>query len=253
MTASAQNANTQPQEPVMAGFTAQRRDDAAANDGVDPEAPAADDQPQPPQRDQNARNRSQLGTDFDNTEFMRLLAMICGIQQIPTESVSLFREFTLDESKEKPTDANGTLFAKLGNDVVEISNRHVETDAVMTPALAYKMAAVAALNPNFGKITLTGSLEERTTLFMAAQHFGLEVEQSSIPVVSAEQSRAIAQSFRAFEIEAGLTESKAQQYLDEPEAEAPPEPAPTSMRERIRRFGRDASSGVNGYHRATFA
>ena len=236
MTASAQNETPQPAEApqAYAGFSTRPRQ--AANE----DAEEINSQPvRPVEETYRANKKTGLAGEFDNTEFMRLLTMIYGIQQIPTESVPLLRDYKLNSEKEKPTTADGTIYAKLGDSDIEITRDSITTDDAVTPALAYKMAAAAAINPNYTTLTLSGSLEDRVMLFMAAQHFGMEIDQSSIPDVPADQIGARADKFRAFETEAGLDNSVAAQYIQEEAA-----PQPTARNRRPQQQERREPSGL---------
>ena len=157
--------------------------------------------------------KSDLGKDFGNTEFMRLLCMVYGISEVPTAVVPVLKTFELDSSKAKPENSDGTLYAVVGGAKLEITKDSILTDDTITPALAYKMAAAASVNPAYKTLNLSGSLEDRVMLFLAAQHFGMEIEESSIPEVPEDQLAALAAKFHAFEKSANLPKSVAAEYL----------------------------------------
>lgn len=139
-----------------------------------------------------------LMPSFDNAAFLKLLAQIYGVQEIEKARAEKLRDFTLDASKGAQTGADGKLFAKLGDASVEITKESVLTNAPVTPALAYQMAAAVAANPNSGKLILEGTEDEKIMFFFAAQQMGLEIEESSIPEVPANIAD-LAQKFHAYE------------------------------------------------------
>lgn len=208
-------ANDQPQAlPALAGFsTGKAPPRTAVSD--DAETPAAETaQPKAP--------ASKLAQDFDGTEVMRLLAMIYGIQAIPTAIAPLLNDFKLDANKDKPTTADGTLFVTFNDTPIEITRTAILTDeGKLTPELAYKMAAVASLNPSNKPLALSGTPEDRMALFLAAKHFNLEIEEDSIPTIAADKIGGLAATFNAFETAAGLNKSTAAEYLDKPAADKP--------------------------------
>ena len=91
----------------------------------------------------------------------------------------------------------------------------------LTPELAYKMAAAASLNPSNKALSLSGTPEDRMALFLAAKHFNLEIEDSSIPTIAADKIGGLAAKFHAFETTAGLVKSTAAEYMDNPTAQKP--------------------------------
>ncbi|HEY0902213.1 MAG TPA: hypothetical protein VGD95_08825, partial [Micavibrio sp.] len=144
-----------------------------------------------------------LHAQFNHAEFLALLAKLYGIPEIDKDLAAKLEGFKLDAQKGAQTLEDGTLFAQYGNDAVEITTTSVLTDAKITPDLAYKMAAAAAANPNVGKLTLEGSDDDKIMLFLAAQHLGLKIEESSIPALPANIT-SLAQSFHQYEQDKGL-------------------------------------------------
>ncbi len=197
--------------PQLSGFAS--RPGPRAKASADTETP---EEKTTPDTDTNrdTDEKSDLGKDFDNTEFMRLLCMLYGISAIPTPVVPLLRGFELDSSKEKPVNSDGTIYALVDGAKLEITKDSILTDEPLTPALAYKMAAAASLNPAYKTLSLSGSLEDRVMLFMAAQHFGMEIEESSIPEIPADKLPGLAAKFYEFEQSANLGKSVAEEYLD---------------------------------------
>ena len=156
---------------------------------------------------------------FDNTAFLKLLALIYGVNEIEKARADKLSGFTLDPSKGEQNGADGKLFAKLGNASVEITKESVLTDSALTPALAYQMAAAAAANPNCGKLVLEGTEDEKIMLFFAAQQLGLEIEDSSIPEIPANIAD-LAKTFHDYEQEMNLP-NIAGTYLPQEEKKAP--------------------------------
>lgn len=154
------------------------------------------------------------------TPFLKLLRMMYQVPTVPLSIARLLQDVTLDETKPRPTDHTGKLYAKFGDISVEITQNSILTDAPMIPALAYKMAAAAAFNPHLPTLALSGSTEERVMLFLAAKHFGKMIDPSTMPNVPKETMERLAREFCAFEQSVGLTPSTAQHYLT-------PAPAPT--------------------------
>lgn len=175
--------------------------------------------------------KSKLAKDFDSTEFMRLLCMIYGVAEIPTAVIPLLKDFELDSGKEKPATSDGTLYAVVDGATLEITRDSILTDALLTPELAYKMAAAASVNPAYKTLSLSGSMEDRVTLFLAAQHFGLEIEETSIPEVPEDQIAKLAAKFHEFEVSAQLEKNIAGAYL----SAAPEAPAQTETVEAPRK------------------
>lgn len=195
--------------PDMAGFSSQR---PPASDKV-----SGDDETVTPEQKAAAqtepRERSKLGADFDGTEFMRLLAMLYGINEIPAAIKPQLDGFKLDATKAKPENDSGTLYATLDGVDIEITKNSVMANGPLTPAMAYKMAAAASLNPSYQSLTLSGTLEDRTMLFLAAKHFKLRIDQDSIPQIPEDQRESLIGKFRAFEKEAQLPVSVTEKYF----------------------------------------
>lgn len=231
MTAPADNTNVdtgaQPEQPqAFAGFTAgpaksRKTGSTGANmDAVDHLQKVVDAANNGEEAPQDPYKKSGLSEEFDNTEFMKLLTMLYGIKEIPAASVPHLQDFKLDNSKAKPDNADGTLYAKVGDAAVEITRDSITTNAAITPELAYKMAAAAALNPNYEAVTLSGSLEDRVMLTFAAKHFGLQIDESSKPSLTAAEAQEFAAKFHAYEVAAGLDESVCDHYMQEQTAGA---------------------------------
>lgn len=181
-----------------------------------------------------------LTEEFNNTEFMRLLAMIYGINEIPTPLAAPLSSIKLDSSKPKPVDYTGTIYAIADGVNVEITKDSVladESTGPLTPEVAYKMAAAAALNPAMKTLTLNGNEEDRAMLMWAAKHFDLDVTDESIPSIPADKVDALAQKFAAFEQAMGFEHSVVADLLgtDAPEpATVPEQPAPRQERREPR-------------------
>lgn len=239
MTASAENipVNEQPTAPAAAaksyaGFSS-RPQTPHADDEADEAAKIA-----APAAAPDADPKSKLNADFQGTDFMRLLCMIYGIQEIPTAIAPVLNDFKLDNSKEKPASSNDTLYAKFGDVSIEITKDSIladETAGPMTPELAYKMAAAASLNPSYQTLSLSGSMEDRAMLFLAAKHFDLKIEKASMPQVYEDVMGPLAEKFHAFEKSAGLTKSAAARYL--PSKQEVPAARATNKQERAEPTG----------------
>lgn len=174
-----QEASTQPEEPVMSGF----RTNAIRND-----------------------KKSSLHEQFNNTdftEFLKLLAKIYEVPEIKKSDADRLTGFRLDPDKGMQTGEDGKLFAKVGNASVEITKDYTLTDAPITPALAYQLAAAEAAKPNRGKLLLEGTDDDKIMLFFAARQLGLEIEESNVPEIP-ENIAELATAFHKYEEEMGL-------------------------------------------------
>lgn len=197
--AEAEPAADQNAAPVMAGFSTKRRTDKK-NGALVP-----------------------LQDQFHDAQFLAMLAKLYEVNEIEKDIAAKLSGFKLDASKGDQSLNDGTLYAQYGDAAVAITTSSVLTEAEMTPELAYKMAAAAAANPKVGKLTLEGTDDDKIMLFLAAQHLGLEIEESSIPEIPKNMEK-LAQAFNKFEQENGL-KSIAAEYLKPQQAQPKPEKA----------------------------
>lgn len=187
---------------------------------------------QAPQQPQQAGRRDLPPAPEGYTEFMRHLTALYGVEQFPDSVIPVLQKFTVDESRPlpQPNDATPVLHGKIGDAEVMVTRRSVTTSSEMTPEVAYALAAAAAANPVLlgGKVNLTGTDEEKSMLLWAAQHFNLEVEQSSIPELKLDDSayNAFVAKMAKFERDSNIEQKAWATFGLEAPVAAAPEPAP---------------------------